>query len=142
VIDKTVEASGKALSKIGETGVKVLLNTAEEIPGVGIIFGTVRSLSNIGEAIVSSVNAGSEVITASSDMINATTKNYERLVEEKNQIAGRTNKSIEEFVKPTVLTDSKGGSHRTRKRQRKMHKTHHVSNQTRKKNKIRVNMVY
>jgi uncharacterized protein YbjQ (UPF0145 family) len=135
VIDKTVEASGKALSKIGETGVKVLLNTAEEIPGVGIIFGTVRSLSNIGEAIVSSVNAGSEVITASSDMINATTKNYERLVEEKNQIAGRTNKSIEEFVKPSILADSKGGSKistSTRKRQRKLHKTHHVSKQTRK----------
>jgi hypothetical protein len=49
-------------------------------------------------------------------------------------IKGRTNKSIEEFVKPTVLADSKGGSKtRTRKRQRKMHKTHHVSKQTRKR---------
>ena len=97
LIDQTVEAGSEALSKMGETGVKVVLNTAEEIPGVGVLIGSVRSLSNIGEAIVSSVNAGSEVISSASDSLNASLKNFNRLMEEKQQILNRTQSSVNEF---------------------------------------------
>ena len=97
LIDKTVEAGGEALSKMGEAGVKVILNTAEEIPGVGVVIGTVRSLSNIGEAIVSSVNAGSEVVSSASDTINASVKNFDRLLQEKKDILNRTQSSVNEF---------------------------------------------
>jgi hypothetical protein len=97
LIDDSVEASGHALSKMGEAGVKVLLNTAEEIPGVGIIIGTLRSADAIGKAVLSSVNAGSEVIESSSDTLNATLKNFDRLMEEKEETENRVKASIDEF---------------------------------------------
>ena len=124
LIDKTVEAGGEALSKMGEAGVKVLLNTAEEIPGVGVVLGTVRSLSNIGEAAISSINAGSEVITTASDSLNAATKNFERLIKEKDEIANRTQDSVQQFTggssrkyRPPFL---KNRSKRTRKHKKNM----------------------
>ena len=98
LIDQTVEAGGHALSQMGEAGVKVLLNTAEEIPGVGVVLGTVRSLSNIGEAILSSINAGAEVITSSSDSLNAAVKNFDRLIQEKGDVLERTKQSIVDFT--------------------------------------------
>lgn len=113
LIDKSVEAGGEILSKMGEAGVKVLLNTAEEIPMVGIVFGTIRSISNIGEAAISSINAGSEVITTASDAVNATTKNFERLMEEREKIQNRTNESIQNFS---------GGSRKYRPRLVHFHK--------------------
>ena len=98
LIDKSIKAGEEAASKIAESGVKVILNTAEEIPGVGIVIGTIRSLGNIGDAIVSSVNAGSEVITSASDTINESVKNFDRLIKEKSDILNRTKASIDEFT--------------------------------------------
>ena len=98
LIDKTIKAGTEAASKIGEAGVKVALNTATEIPGVGIIVGSIRSLGNIGDAVVSSVNAGSEVITSASDTINASVKNFDRLIKEKGDVLNRTKASIDEFT--------------------------------------------
>lgn len=98
LIDKSIQAGQEAASKIAESGVKVILNTAEEIPGVGIVIGTIRSLGNVGDAIVSSVNAGSEVITTASDTINESVKNFDRLIKEKSDILNRTKASIDEFT--------------------------------------------
>lgn len=114
LIDKTVEAGGEAISKMGEAGVKVLLNTAEEIPGVGIILGTVRSLDNVGEAIISSVNAGTEVITTASNTINATAKNFKRLIKEKEDILNRTQQSVNNFRQAGgALNWAKGGTRKS-----------------------------
>ena len=96
-VDKSVETAGKAASKIGESGVKILLNTAEEIPGVGIVFGTIRSIGNAGEAVISTVNAGAEVAETYADSVNAATKNFNRLMEEKGLINERTEESVKEF---------------------------------------------
>lgn len=98
LIDKSIKAGTEAASKIGESTVKVALNTAEEIPGVGILIGTIRSLGNIGDAIVSSVNAGSEVLTSASDTINQSVKNFDRLIKEKGDVLNRTKASIDEFT--------------------------------------------
>jgi hypothetical protein len=98
LIDKTIKAGTEAATKIGEAGVKVALNTATEIPGVGIIVGSIRSLGNIGDAVVSSVNAGSEVITSASDTINQSVKNFDRLIKEKEDVLNRTKASIDEFT--------------------------------------------
>ena len=98
LIDKTIKAGTEAASKIGESSVKVILNTAEEIPGVGVVLGTIRSLGNIGDAVVSSVNAGSEVITSASDTINESVKNFDRLIKEKGDVLNRTKASIDEFT--------------------------------------------
>jgi hypothetical protein len=100
LVDKTTELGNEALSKIGESAVKIGLNTAEEIPGVGVVLGTVRSLSDAGEAFLAASNAANEVITTTSDSINAATKNFERLMKEKMDGLNRINDSVNKFQQP------------------------------------------
>jgi hypothetical protein len=100
LIDTTVDKGGEVLSKVGKTGVKVLLNTATEIPGAGVIIGTMRSMSNIGEAVVASANATSEVVTSTADTVNAATKNFEQLIDEKQDIEKRTQSSVSKYEDP------------------------------------------
>jgi hypothetical protein len=100
LVDKTVEVGSDALTKMSEAAVKIGLNTAEEIPGVGIVIGTVRSLSNAGEAFAAATNAASEVVTTTSDSINAATKNFERLMKEKMDSVNRINDSLNKFQQP------------------------------------------
>ena len=123
LVDKTVDVGSEALSKMGESAVKIGLNTVEEIPGVGVVIGTVRSLNDAGEAVVAASNAASEVITTTSDSINAATKNFERLMKEKMQGLNRINDSVSKFQKPftrdqllsmapTQIQNLRGGSRR------------------------------
>jgi hypothetical protein len=100
LVDKTVELGSEALTKLGESAVKIGLNTAEEIPGVGVVIGTVRSLSNASEALLSASNAASEIITNTSDSINAASKNFERLMKEKMDSLNRINDSVNKFQTP------------------------------------------
>jgi len=100
LVDKTVELGSDALAKMGEAAVKIGLNTAQEIPGVGVVIGTVRSLSNAGEAFAAASNSASEIVTASSDTINAATKNFERLMKEKMNSMNRINESVSRFQQP------------------------------------------
>jgi hypothetical protein len=100
LVDKTVELGSDALTKMGEAAVKIGLNTAEEIPGVGVVIGTVRSLSNAGEAFAAATNAASEVVTTTSDSINAATKNFERLMKEKMNSVNRINDYLNKFQQP------------------------------------------
>jgi hypothetical protein len=100
MINNTIEAAGDAASKIGEAGVKVILNTAEEIPGVGVVIGTVRSISNIGEALVATANSGSEVVTDMADTVNASFKYFKELIKEKGDVVNRTVNSIKHFTNP------------------------------------------
>jgi len=100
LVDKTVELGSEALTKLGESAVKIGLNTAQEIPGVGVVIGTVRSLSNASEALLSASNAASEIITNTSDSINAASKNFERLMKEKMDSLNRINDSVNKFQRP------------------------------------------
>lgn len=97
LVDTTMKASTEAASKIGESAVKIGLNTAEEIPGVGVLIGTIRSLSNAGEALTAATNAAGEVVTSASDTMNATAQNFDKLMAEKNAVLNRTRNSIQQF---------------------------------------------
>jgi len=99
-MEKAVNIGTKTLSEIGESIVKIGLNVSEEIPGLGILIGTIRSLSNAGEAFVASTNAMSEIITASSDAINAATMNYKKIMDEKKQSMNRIQNSMNSFTQP------------------------------------------
>ena len=96
-VDKSLDTASKAASDVGEKGVSILLNTIEEIPGAGVVFGTIRSIGNAGEAVVSTVNAGAEIATTYADTLNAATKKFNELMNEKGLIGQRTNESIKEF---------------------------------------------
>jgi hypothetical protein len=122
LVDKTLEVAEKSGSKIAESGVKILLNTAEEIPGVGVLIGTIRSLSNAGEAFTASTDAFAEMTTAYADVINATAQNMSNQVQQAKQVGGRTLKSISEFNKPHYNNNNnskKGGKRVTRKRKKR-----------------------
>ena len=101
LIQKSSDILEESGSKIGKAGVNILLNTAEEIPGVGVVIGTVRSLSKIGEAGLAVVDATSEVATTASDSVNATTKNFNDLMQEKGDVLKRTDDSVKEFEEPS-----------------------------------------
>lgn len=123
LVDKTLEVAEKSGSKIAESGVKILLNTAEEIPGVGVLIGTIRSLSNAGEAFTASTDAFAEMTTAYADVMNATAQNMSNQVQEAKQVGGRTLKSISEFNRPHYNNNNnnsrKGGKRVTRKRKKR-----------------------
>lgn len=100
LMNKTFEVGTEALSKMGESGVKIALNTAEEIPGVGVLIGTIRSLSNAMEAFLAGVNAGDEVITSSSDSINAAVRNFKQIMKDKQNSLNRISNSVNDFQLP------------------------------------------
>ena len=77
--------------------VNVMLDTAQGVPGAGIVIGAIRSASNVGEAIFATINAISQMVTKTSDTVNATSQNLERIVEEKRS---DINQSVEEFSNP------------------------------------------
>ena len=98
LIKETVDKLKVAGNELGEAGVKILLNTAEEIPGVGIAIGTARSLDTAAQAALSTINTSSEIITATSDSINGAIQNFNRLIKEKGELVDRTSKSINDFT--------------------------------------------
>jgi hypothetical protein len=101
-MEKAVDIGTKTAADIGESIVKIGLNVSEEIPGVGILIGTIRSLSNAGEAFLSTTNAVSEIITASSDAVNAASMNYTKIMEDKKKSMNRIQNSINNFTQPML----------------------------------------
>lgn len=102
-------------NEFGEAGVKIALNTLEEIPGYGVIIGTIRSTSNAAEAVLASSNAFSEVVTKTSDTVNASVQNFDKLMKEKGDLINRTTESINKFSEnmktmPTNVNPSSGGA--------------------------------
>ena len=100
LLEKTGEALEKSGSIIGKAGVNIILNTAEEIPGVGVVVGTIRSLIKAGEAGLAVVDATTEVATVSSDTVNAATQNFEELMKERGDVLKRTDDAVKEFEEP------------------------------------------
>jgi len=101
--DKVIENVKEVGEELGSSAVKIGLNTAEEIPGVGIIIGTLRSLDQATKAGLSTINAASEVAKDTADTINASAKNFKRLFDEKMKIGDRINSSISNFTNPQNL---------------------------------------
>lgn len=101
--EKVIEKTKEVGKELGTSAVQIGLNTAEEIPGVGIVIGTLRSLDQVAKAGLSTVNAFAEVSKDTTDAINATAKNYKRLMEEKNKIGQRINNSVSTFNNPQSL---------------------------------------
>ncbi len=111
-------------NEFGEAGVKIALNTLEEIPGYGVIIGTIRSASNAAEAVLASSNAFSEVVTKTSDTINASVQNFDKLMKEKGDLINRTTESINKFSEnmKSMPTNSVGGTRKNKKNNNKSKK--------------------
>ena len=88
VFSSIVDAIEKSTEKIANASISVFMNTAEEVPGIGIFIGTIRSLDTIVKTIQSLVNAGSEVIIANADAVSEIT---ERIQQIKSQLLNKVN---------------------------------------------------
>ncbi len=124
LIDEIFEKLKVVGTEFGEAGVKIALNTLEEIPGYGVIIGTIRSASNAAEAVLASSNAFSEVVTKTSDTINASVQNFDKLMKEKGDLINRTTESINKFSEnmKSMPTNSVGGTRKNKKNNNKSKK--------------------
>jgi len=100
LIDKSLELAEETGNKVGKAGVNIVLNTIEEIPGIGIFVGTIRSLNTAGLTGLSALDATNEVIDKTSDTIKATSRNFEDLLDEKTAVLKRTGESVKAFEEP------------------------------------------
>jgi hypothetical protein len=129
LLEETSEKVKLIGSEFGETGVKVALNTLGEIPGYGVIVGTVRSANNIGEAVLASTNATAEVVTTASDTLNASMQSFDKLLKEKGDLIERTTDSINKFsenMKHMPEQQSAGGGGLSRRYKKDKNKTKRV----------------
>jgi len=68
----------ESVGKVGENAIKIGLNVAEEVPGLGVVIGTIRSADNLVQAGEAAVNAGSQIITKGSDAVNQISQNIDK----------------------------------------------------------------
>jgi len=108
LLKTTTDAIKKTGDKVGKAGVDIAMNTLEEIPGVGVVIGTIRSVDKAAQAAQSVANAGSEILTATGDTVNQVTKNIENV---NNNMNLDLNKNLQEtFKKNTNIQEMVGGS--------------------------------
>lgn len=100
LIDRSLELAEETGNKMGKAGVNIVLNTIEEIPGVGVFVGTIRSLNTAALTGLSAVDATNEVIDKTSDTIKASSRNFEDLLDEKTAVLKRTGESVKAFEEP------------------------------------------
>ena len=72
VIGQTAEIAEESLSKVGASGVNILLDTADAIPGVGSVVGIVRAVDKAVIAGSSVLEAGLKATTVFSDAFTNT----------------------------------------------------------------------
>ena len=111
LIDKSLELAEETGNKVGKAGVNIVLNTIEEIPGVGIFVGTIRSLNTAALTGLSAVDATNEVIDKTSDTIKASSRNFEDLLDEKTAVLKRTGESVKKFEEPLKKNHSVSSIH-------------------------------
>lgn len=111
LIDKSLELAEETGNKMGKAGVNIILNTIEEIPGVGVFVGTIRSLNTAALTGLSVVDTTNEVIDKTSDTIKASSRNFEDLLDEKTAVLKRTGESVKEFEEPLKKNHSVSSIH-------------------------------
>lgn len=153
VIDIYANTAQQIGDEMGETAVKVGLNTLQSIPGVGAAVGIVRDVGNIADATYNITQISHQSNSAVSQALDTTDsalkeklhaiKEYEKkttdLFEEKEHIEDRTQKSIDNHMNSSQGSNNKtnnqlGGKKRSKtktKRRRKIKWT--------RKNKYKIN---
>ena len=127
-IDKVNEATGKAIGGITGTGIKVATDMMAAIPYVGAVVEMGKIINDTSKGVSAVVEAGSEVVETSSDLVTDTIENFKEEIKkaedlkssinEKSKITNRVNDSINDFEETTKNPKEylKGGGGKTRKR--------------------------
>ena len=80
-VDKVFPVVAKEADKAVKAGLGTAINLAEDVAGPFI--GIPRTLLSAAEAVNASINAGSELIKGTAEIIQGTKENYTRLIDEK-----------------------------------------------------------
>ena len=128
-IDVLNEAGTKAASGIASGAVKVGTDVVAAIPGVGAIVDIGKMLNDGSAAVGDVVEAGSQATSTISKIVEETSENVEKGVEEleakkreAEQIQKRTDKSINEFENPLNPPAVTTGGNRSRRKKNKFKK--------------------
>ena len=106
LVDTVVESTSGAADKIGKAGMKVLLNTATEIPGVGVIVGTARSLDTIGKTIAEVTEASAKVVEVTANTVEKTAEKYQEIIGDNSINVNELNSDINNQTGGASLTNA------------------------------------
>jgi hypothetical protein len=107
-VNKTIDIAEKSASKIGKSGVKLVLDVAGTIPIVGEVVEGVRVFDDIVKASQAGIDAGVKMVETGADVITQTTENMHKLSSVKNATENRVKESITNF-KNTNIVPQQGG---------------------------------
>jgi hypothetical protein len=141
VFSKIAVDGATFIEEAADNGSTIIGNMIKEIPGVGLVFAGVQSVSKMGETGIAISNAASSMVKDSAEFVQVTNENMRRLegkaakvakaVEQVQQggggpVANRISKSINDFLIPTITLSKVKKMFATRK---------HKRNKKRNKNK-------
>jgi hypothetical protein len=151
LVDKVADTAQKGLEKTG----KLALTTATNVAGLflGPIIDIPRTTLSALEAGQSVINTGSEIVTTTSDTMNAAIQNFKQLLGQNQNLLDRTQQSISNFVNPTSILkqnqnnasqfqpqyqpqNKMGGTRKTKHLRKNKNKNHH-KNHINKSKKVR-----
>jgi hypothetical protein len=123
VSDKVIDVGARASEKVVHSGIQIALNTAEAIPGVGVVVGAVRDIDQGAKAVQAVINAGEEIVMETADGVNLATQRYNQLVKEKSDTITSTEKSVKDFQKGGVIFKYKYKSRKIKHKKNKKRNT-------------------
>jgi len=96
-VDKASEIGTKVASKVGESAVSIALNTAEAIPGPGIVVGLVRDIDKLATAGEAVLEAGAETATTFADSLKKAEEAVKNKMAETAAIKNRIAAGVDKF---------------------------------------------
>lgn len=109
--DNTVGTLTDASDKISKSAVKVATNALTAIPGVGTPIALAKTVDNLSDVLASASDASKKIVEDTTLSIDATQKNFAKLMNEKTQSTNnslqRINNAIEDYKKPQLNLSSK-----------------------------------
>lgn len=135
-IDEFSEAGNKAAAGVVSGAIKVGTDAVGAIPGYGAIIEVGKMINDGTKAVSTAVEAGSQAVVTTSELIDQTTKGIKKGIEELEEkkkeamnITNRASNSINEFQKPlnfakkindkinkVIPSKGSGGGRKTKKR--------------------------
>jgi hypothetical protein len=98
LVDKSVVIGEKLGEKIASSAVKIGLNAAGIIPGVGEVLNAVRVVDDVAKAGLAVADAGAQGIEMSADTVSETLDAIQEKIDQAENVLDRTNGSVTDFV--------------------------------------------
>lgn len=98
LVDKSVVIGEKLGEKMASSAVKIGLNAAGIIPGVGEVLNAVRVVDDVAKAGLAVADAGAQGIEMSADTVSETLDAIQEKIDQAENVLDRTNGSVTDFV--------------------------------------------